>query len=148
MDAIVMAAGEGRRLRPITERWAKPTLPIDGRAVIATLLHELRATACDRVHVVTGHLAEQVETLLGDGSGFGLELNYVRQPEPVGSADAVRRALAAGAEPPVLVIGADTVFPAGAVARFAPAVVGADGAVAVRRDPPPSPPHRTAVRII
>ncbi|MDX6542500.1 MAG: Nucleotidyl transferase, partial [Gaiellaceae bacterium] len=36
-----MAAGEGRRLRPLTERYAKPVLPIDGRPVIATLLHEL-----------------------------------------------------------------------------------------------------------
>ena len=38
-----MAAGEGRRLRPLTERYAKPVLPIDGRPVIVTLLHELRA---------------------------------------------------------------------------------------------------------
>src|SRR5204862_4405095 len=97
MDAIVMAAGEGTRLRPITERWPKPILPIDGRPVVATLLHELRRAGSSRVHVVTGHLAEQVESLLGDGAGFGLELVYVRQPEPLGSADAVARALAAGA---------------------------------------------------
>src|SRR4051794_6864048 len=100
MDAIVMAAGEGRRLRPVTERWPKPILPIDGRPVIATLLRELHEATVERVYVVTGHLAEQVEALLGDGSGFRLALRYVRQPEPLGSADVVRRALAAGAALP------------------------------------------------
>jgi len=136
-----MAAGEGRRLRPLTERWPKPLLPIDGRPVIATLLRELRAAGCLRVTVVTGHLAEQVERLLGDGSGFGLELRYARQPRPDGSADAVSRALAAEAEPPLLVTTADTVFSAGDIARFAAAfaAAGTPGAVAVRRDPPPGP---------
>ena len=81
-----MAAGEGRRLRPLTERWPKPLLPIDGRPVIATLLRELRAAGCLRVTVVTGHLAEQVERLLGDGSGFGLELRTDRRtPSPARS---------------------------------------------------------------
>ena len=106
--AVVMAAGEGTRLRPLTERWPKPVLPIDGRPVLATLLRELAAAGCRRVVVVTGHLAEQVEELAGDGRGFGLELRCVRQPGVLGSADAVRRALAGGAEPPLLVSAADT----------------------------------------
>jgi dTDP-glucose pyrophosphorylase len=117
--AIVMAAGEGRRLRPLTERWAKAVLPIDGRAVIATLLRELAAAGVERVFLVSGHLAGQVEALAGDGSAFGLEIVTTRQPEPVGSADAVRRALAAGAKPPLLACAADTVFPPGDVGRAA-----------------------------
>ena len=136
-----MAAGEGRRLRPLTERWPKPILPIDGRPVIATLLRELRAAGCRRVTVVTGHLAEEVEALLGDGSGFGLELRYARQPKPLGSADAVARGLASGARPPLLIATADTVFSPGDVARFAEDADRWDGAgaLAVRRDPPPGP---------
>ncbi|HEX6699925.1 MAG TPA: sugar phosphate nucleotidyltransferase, partial [Gaiellaceae bacterium] len=63
MHAIVMAAGEGTRLRPLTERWAKPVLPIDGRPVIAMLLRELARAGLERATVVTGHLAEQVEAL-------------------------------------------------------------------------------------
>ena len=110
IPAVVIAAGLGTRLRPLTERYAKPVLPLDGQPVVARLLRDL-AVGGERVTVVTGHLAEQVETLLGDGSGFGLELRYVRQPEPAGSADAVRRA---GEEPPYLVSAADTVFPPGA----------------------------------
>jgi NDP-sugar pyrophosphorylase family protein len=136
IEAVVMAAGEGRRLRPLTERWPKPMLPIDGRPVLATLLRELRAAGCPRATIVTGHLAVQVEALAGDGSGFGIELAYARQPSPDGSADAVRRALAAGARPPCLVTVADTVFKPGDVGRFAAAP---GSAIAVRRDPPPGP---------
>jgi UDP-N-acetylglucosamine diphosphorylase / glucose-1-phosphate thymidylyltransferase / UDP-N-acetylgalactosamine diphosphorylase / glucosamine-1-phosphate N-acetyltransferase / galactosamine-1-phosphate N-acetyltransferase len=150
MHAVVMAAGEGTRLRPLTERWPKPVLPIDGRPVIATLLRELAAAGCTRVVVVTGHLAEQVEELVGDGSGFGLELRIVRQPGVLGSADTVLRGLGTGAEPPLLVVAADTVFIPGDVRRFAEAFLasGAAGAIAARRDPPPVPAHRDAVRIV
>jgi NDP-sugar pyrophosphorylase family protein len=133
-----MAAGEGRRLRPLTERYAKPVLPIDGRPVIVTLLQELRAAGVSRVIVVTGHLAEQVERLL---DGFPLELRFVRQPEPLGSADAVRRGLDGL---PALVVAADTVFTPGDMGRFA-AVEG--HAIAARRDPPPSPPERYALGV-
>jgi NDP-sugar pyrophosphorylase family protein len=147
VEVVVMAAGEGRRLRPLTERWPKPVLPIDGRPVLATLLRALGDEGFRRVVLVTGHLAEPVEALAGDGSGFGLELQVVRQPRPDGSADALRRALDAGAQPPVLVCGADTVFGRGDLHRFAEAAAGADGALAVRRDPAPEPPGRYAVRI-
>ena len=74
-----MAAGEGTRLRPLTETWPKPVLPIDGRPVIATLLRELAAAGVERVTVVSGHLAEVLEELVGDGGGFGLRVDYVRQ---------------------------------------------------------------------
>jgi glucose-1-phosphate thymidylyltransferase len=132
-----MAAGQGTRLRPLTERWAKPVLPIDGRPVIAVLLRELAAAGCEQVWVVTGHLAEQVEGLVGDGSAFGLSARFVRQPDVLGSADAVRRALDGGAALPVIVSAADTVFAAGDVGRFMEAFAGSAsaGALAVRTAP-------------
>ncbi len=145
-----MAAGEGTRLRPLTETWPKPLLPVDGRPVIATLLRELAAAGCTRAFVVTGHLAAQVEAFLGDGSGFGLDVRFVRQPEPHGSADTVARALAAGAAAPLLVSAADTVFAPGDLGRFREAFErsGAAGALAARRDPAPESPHRQAIRIV
>ena len=124
-------------MRPLTERWPKPILPIDGRPVIATLMQSLRAAGCTRATVVTGHLAEQVEELLGDGSGFGIQIRYVRQPQADGSADVVRRALTAGAEPPLLVVGADHVFAAGTIERFGAEWGGAAGAVGAREGGPP-----------
>ena len=148
MQAVVMAAGEGRRMRPLTERWAKPVLPVDGRPVIGTLLRELAAAGIERAAVVTGHLAEQVEGLVGDGAAFGLAVLYVHQPEPLGSADAVLRALRAGAQLPFVVTAADTVFAAGDLARFLAEGAAADGAIAGRRQPPPSPPHRMPLRIV
>lgn len=117
-----MAAGEGTRLRPLTERWPKPILPIDGRPVVVTLLHEL--AFCERIVVVTGHLAAQVEALV-EPLPYPIEL--VRQPPGLGSADAVLRGRA---NPPYLALAADTVFELGAVERFAREAGGDDGAVA------------------
>ena len=131
IPAVVMAAGLGTRLRPLTERYAKAVLPIDGRPVVAQLLRELAAAGCPRATVVTGHLGEQVQRLLGDGAAFGIPLRFVDQPQPDGSADAVRRA---AEEPPYLVLAADTVFPAGAIASLAHRAPSA-GAIAVRRRP-------------
>jgi mannose-1-phosphate guanylyltransferase len=144
VEAIVMAAGAGTRLRPLTERWPKPALPIDGRPVLATLLHELRAAGCERAWLVTGHLAGQVERLAGDGVAFGLDVRTTRQPGVLGSADAVRRAIEGGASLPCLVVAADTVFRPGDIGRVRDvfAASGAAGAIAVRRDPPPGPGRR------
>jgi CTP:molybdopterin cytidylyltransferase MocA len=119
-----MAAGEGKRLRPLTERWPKPILPIDGVPVVVALVHELAAAGCAPIVVVTGHLAEQVEALVAP---LPYELRFVRQPPGLGSADAVLRARAT---PPYLVLAADTRFAPGAFASFARAAGDADGAVA------------------
>jgi CTP:molybdopterin cytidylyltransferase MocA len=134
IPAVVIAAGLGTRLRPLTERWAKPVLPVDGVPVLAHVLRELARAGAPRVTVVTGHLGEQLERLAGDGSGFGLELDYARQSSPDGSAHAVA---AASPAPPYLVVGADTVFAPGDVGRFAAAFVesGAAGALAVEPRP-------------
>ena len=144
LQAIVLAAGEGLRMRPLTERWPKPVLPIDGRAVIATLLHELAAAGVERATIVTGYRAEQVEALLGDGSAFGLATRFVRQPRPDGGADAVRRA---ELNPPFIVSAADTVYVPGTVNRFIQACDNnaAAGAMSVRRQP--GRPPATGVRV-
>lgn len=135
LAAVVMAAGEGTRLRPLTERWPKPVLPIDGRPVLATLLRELRASGFMAATLVTGHLAEKVEQLVGDGSGFGLRVTTVRQPGALGSADAVLRAVDAGVEAPLLVTAADTVFRRGDLNRAieAWAAASAEGALGIRK---------------
>lgn len=134
-----MAAGEGRRLRPLTERWAKPVLPIDGRPLIATLLRDLAAAGVERVTIVTGHLAEQVEALIGDGAAWRMEVVYARQPRPDGSSDAVARALGAGARVPALVTAADTRYASGAVRLFVDGWNEGAGAIAYRRGHEPTP---------
>jgi dTDP-glucose pyrophosphorylase len=149
VEGVIIAAGEGRRMRPLTERWPKALLPIDRRPVLATLLRELAAMHLDRVTIVVGHLGELVERFAGHGAFFGLELGYARQPKPLGSADAVGRALAAGARPPLLVTAADTVYRAGdlagAAARFMAS--GAAGALGVRPVPEEELAERSSVRV-
>jgi NDP-sugar pyrophosphorylase family protein len=136
-----MAAGEGRRMRPISERWPKPLLPIQGRPVIGSLLRELAAGGVERVFLVVGHLAEQVEELVGDGSAYGVEVMYVHQPRADGSADAVRRAVDAGATPPLVVSAADKLYAPGTVSTFAEAFrgSGSPAALAVEADGRPAP---------
>jgi hypothetical protein len=87
-------------------------------------VHELAAAGCAPIVVVTGHLADQVEALV---SPLPYEVRFVRQPQGLGSADAVLRAQAA---PPYLVLAADTRFAPGAVAGFARDAADADGAIA------------------
>jgi N-acetyl-alpha-D-muramate 1-phosphate uridylyltransferase len=110
------------------------------------LLLELAAAGFDHATVVTGHLADQLEALVGDGSAFGLAIRTVRQPEAVGSADAVTRAIRSGATPPLLVTAADTVFSRGDLARVVGAWEGASaaGAVGVRKG---GRPDQTPVQV-
>jgi UDP-N-acetylglucosamine diphosphorylase / glucose-1-phosphate thymidylyltransferase / UDP-N-acetylgalactosamine diphosphorylase / glucosamine-1-phosphate N-acetyltransferase / galactosamine-1-phosphate N-acetyltransferase len=129
--AVVMAAGLGTRLRPLTERWPKPILPIDGRPVIVTLLHELARGGFDSFVVVVGHLAEQVEELIAP---LPYAIRTAVQQEALGSADAVRRA---EVDAPFLVTAADTVYGRGDPERFWRRFQesGAAGAISMRRQP-------------
>jgi len=93
MKAIIMAAGKGKRLRPITEWVPKPLLPIGGQPVIGTLLTNLRAAGITDVLVVVGHLADKMRRFLGDGSAYDVRLIYREQAERLGTAHAVMQAL-------------------------------------------------------
>jgi len=89
--------------------------------------------------IVTGHLAEQIEDLLAP---LPYDLRFVRQADPLGSADAVRRA---AASPPFVVVAADTRFGDGDVARFIGQAHEAGGAIAVRRQA--ERPEQTRVHV-
>jgi NDP-sugar pyrophosphorylase family protein len=125
----VLAAGRGKRLRPLTDHWPKPILPIDGEPVVVTLLNDLVVAGFDRFTVVAGYLAEQVEAQLAP---LPYDVRFAHQPTPQGSLDAVRRASAA---PPFAVVAADTRFTPGDLGRFLEATRDAPGAIAVRRQP-------------
>jgi len=126
-----MAAGRGTRLRPLTDTWPKPVLPIAGRPVVVTLVHDLARAGCERIVVVTGHLADQVEALLAP---LPYAIRFVRQPSGQGSADAVARA---DATPPYLVAAADNLYADGDLERFAQEAAGLDGAFARHGDERP-----------
>ncbi len=109
---------------------------LDGMSRIKELVQHTAEMGMDSL-AITDH----GKTNLLDG--FSSRLRLVRQPRPEGSADAVRRA---GLQPPYLAVAADTVFRSGDVGLFVEAAAGAEGAIAVRRSPPPGP-GRAAVRV-
>jgi NDP-sugar pyrophosphorylase family protein len=88
MDAIILAAGLGTRLRPHTLQTPKPLLPVQGRPILDWALGALPATV-DRVIVVVNHLAEQIETYLARQNHFP-RWEAVRQEVPRGTGDALR----------------------------------------------------------
>jgi NDP-sugar pyrophosphorylase family protein len=92
MQAIIMAAGKGERLHPITEWLPKPLLPIGGRPIIETLLTNLRQAGISRAIIIYGHLGEVLRRFLGDGSRYGMELIFREQTERLGTAHAVMQA--------------------------------------------------------
>jgi NDP-sugar pyrophosphorylase family protein len=89
-DAIVLAAGRGNRLRPLTDSLPKVLVPISGKPLLAFHLEALRSAGVLRVVLVVGYRATQVQQFVGDGARFGLDADYVTQVEPLGTGDAVR----------------------------------------------------------
>jgi MurNAc alpha-1-phosphate uridylyltransferase len=79
MRALLLAAGRGERLRPLTDTVAKPLLPAAGRRLIEWQLDALVRAGIVDVVVNTAHLAEQIETTLGDGSRYGARIRYSRE---------------------------------------------------------------------
>jgi len=89
MKGLVLAAGRGMRLRPLTLHTPKSLVTIAGKPLLEHILAGLRSVGISEIMVVIGWLGEQIERHFGNGSRFGLSLSYARQDEPTGSADAV-----------------------------------------------------------
>ncbi|MCA8964762.1 MAG: NTP transferase domain-containing protein [Planctomycetes bacterium] len=88
---VILAAGKGTRMRPFSERWPKPILPVLGVPLMAYQLRMMAGLGVRRVVVVIGHLGHEVVRALGDGAEYGVEIRYVEQEETLGIAHAVSR---------------------------------------------------------
>jgi len=86
---VILAAGKGTRLAPFSERYPKPVLPILGKPLIAHQIECLRDLGVRRVLVVIGHLGYEIVRALGDGSAFGVRIEYVDQGPTLGIAHAL-----------------------------------------------------------
>src|SRR4051812_8973307 len=117
MDAIILAAGLGTRLRPHTEKTPKPLLPIRGRPILDWALGAL-PPAVDRVLVVVHYLAEQMESYLARQSHFR-DWEAVRQEVPRGTGDALRSCRDRLRGGSFLVLNGDALYGAAALARLA-----------------------------
>ena len=86
MKAIILAGGKGSRLQPITMTIPKPLLPLGNKAIIEDIIHKLKGHGFDEFIVCTGYLSEYITAYCGDGSKWGVKINYFKEEKPLGTA--------------------------------------------------------------
>lgn len=87
--AVLMVGGEGQRLRPLTANTPKPLLPVAGKPILDHIIEHLVRFGVKRVYLAVGYLAEQIEERYGNGRALGVDIAYIREPRPLGTAGAI-----------------------------------------------------------
>ncbi len=108
MKAMILAAGRGERMRPLTDETPKPLLRIHGRTLIEYHIEALRRAGVGTLVINHAHLGAQIEAALGDGARFGVRIHYC--PEPPGALDTgggIFNALPLLGDAPFIVVNAD-----------------------------------------
>jgi dTDP-glucose pyrophosphorylase/CBS domain-containing protein len=105
LQAMVMAGGYGRRLRPLTEDTPKPMLPVGDRPLMELIIDQLREVGIRRVYVSTHYKEDKITSYFGDGEQFGVNIDYVTEDSPLGTAGALSRIETP--DEPVLIINGD-----------------------------------------
>ena len=109
MQAMILAAGFGKRLRPFTQRLPKPLLELNGLSLIERLLLQLQQAGVVQVMINLAHLGGMIEAKLGNGDRFGLRIDYSYEPEdaPLETGGAVQAVLPWFANKPFVLLSAD-----------------------------------------
>jgi dTDP-glucose pyrophosphorylase/CBS domain-containing protein len=105
LQAVVMAGGQGTRLRPLTASLPKPMLPVGDRPLIEHIVHQLRDAGIARVSITTHFQSESIVNHLGNGKAFGVDIDYVNEDQPLGTAGSL--ALLSDWDSPLLVMNGD-----------------------------------------
>lgn len=108
MDVVVMAAGRGTRLLPLTVSRPKPMIPFLNTPLIDYILHDIARLRADRVFMLVDYMQEQLMRHCGDGSRYGLRIGYYTDNEPYGTAGACNK-IVRELDSPFLVVSADIV---------------------------------------
>ncbi len=93
MKAVIMAGGEGTRLRPLTSNQPKPMIPLANRPMMEHIVRLLHKHGYDDIVVTVAFLANHIRTYFGDGSEFGVRMVYATEETPLGTAGSVRNAM-------------------------------------------------------
>jgi mannose-1-phosphate guanylyltransferase/phosphomannomutase len=93
MKAVIMAGGEGTRLRPLTSNSPKPMLPLVNEPMMEHIVRLLRQHGFDEIVVTVAFMANHIRTYFGDGSDFGVRMVYASEEMPLGTAGSVRNAM-------------------------------------------------------
>jgi mannose-1-phosphate guanylyltransferase len=110
LEAIILVGGQGTRLRPLTIGTPKPLLPTAGVPFLAHQIARAAQSGVTRIVLATAYRAEMFAEVFGDGAGFGLEIVYVHETEPLGTGGGIRNAAASlrsGPDSPVIVLNGD-----------------------------------------
>lgn len=86
MIAIILAGGKGTRLRPYTTSLPKPLMPVGDHPILEIVIKQLKNAGVSRVVIAVGYLESLIKAFFGDGSHFGVEINYSSEPIPLGTA--------------------------------------------------------------
>ncbi len=92
MKAVILAGGEGTRLRPLTSNQPKPMMPVANRPMMEHIVRLLASHGFDDIVVTVAFLANHIRTYFGDGSDFGVRMRYATEDSPLGTAGSVRNA--------------------------------------------------------
>ena len=85
MRAVILAGGKGTRLAPYTITFPKPLVPVGDMPILEIVIRQLKEAGFGRVTMAVGHLAELIMSYFGDGSKWGIEIDYSREDEPLGT---------------------------------------------------------------
>jgi len=107
MKAMILAAGRGERMRPLTDRMPKPLLRAGDRSLIEHHIHRLSAAGYRDLIVNHAHLGEQIEEALGDGARWGVSIRYSPEEAPLETGGGIFRALPMVGPEPFLVVNGD-----------------------------------------
>jgi NDP-sugar pyrophosphorylase family protein len=107
MRAVILAGGKGTRLGPFTTILPKPLLPIGERAILELLVEQLRVHGFTRLTLAVGYLSQLIEAVFGDGSAYGVSIEYHYEDVPLGTAGAL--AGVRGLEEPFLMLNGDVI---------------------------------------
>ncbi len=89
MMAVVLAGGEGIRLRPLTYSIPKPLIPVGEKPILEEIISRLRRFGFEDIVLAVGYRGELIETYFRDGEAFGVRIQYVRESQPLGTAGAL-----------------------------------------------------------
>lgn len=90
IKTVILAGGKGTRLRPYTSVLPKPLMPLGDRAILEFVAQQLARQGFVDITLSVGHLAHLIEAVFGDGSGLGVQITYVREDVPLGTAGSLR----------------------------------------------------------
>lgn len=132
---VILAAGKGTRMRPFSDDFPKPILPVGGRPLLLYQVEAMRELGIRDIVIVIGHLGFKVVRALGDGTDLGVRFRYVEQESTLGIAHAVSRLEPVVDRPFFLFLGDIYFDTTGLSAMTAMFQDGCDGVLAVKREP-------------